>query len=342
MYVDDVVKQKRHKMSTKHEKRGSVFRRLFSRKSRRNNNSNENLKQDQLIKDINYLSNDVSATQKAVSVLQDHLRQQDGSYKYMKSQIRTLQEQNDHLQQENKELINRKHRLELDICRLEMKNERNGEISTQLNDCRAKLEEYEEKNSKLGKVIDKCNAVIAKQRDDFNSQERNVKSKVESMLASEQVQAEELESLQSKLSKIESEKISLCKLMKEKDMLNEGRLRAAWIKFTEVRMARDQLQSLLSQNIINVSPFLNEVLENPVKTNAETRLLQQEMQIYRRNKLIEILEEKLREYEPGFSVDEDRICSVYTDDTNSDAKFYSDECFSEKATVMSSDSQTSY
>ena len=297
---------------------------FFSGQKRRNKLKNLEEKQELQSKDLSSLcrsNNDIYVTvtsvQKEILEIEERLQRERDSVHDLKSELHSTRVQNQRLEEDIRNLINSKHRLELQLCRMEAKYEGMQRREEEGLSYKEKCTEYGNKIVSLEELISQSNSVAISQQSDFRIKEINHNNEMEKREAREQLLLGELDVVRNDVKRLEEEKISLCKLMREKDEVNEERLRTAWLKFKEVKRHRDDLLELRQYQLasrVRANPHQTLTVDRSTLSILETNRLQQDFKIFRRDELIKALEERLVEHEPDFSIKTDPAFLIYIDD----------------------------
>lgn len=230
-----------------------------------------------------------------------------------------LQRENMVLKEENKRLdtLNRKAENQLIMAEGNYKN-----LSVQYNTSKEILRAVNDRLTDMKMVIEKQKEEKADLQSELKTQKDKINNLKSQLMAMDDGKTK-CEKQQEELTK---EKQQLQLLLIKRDELNQNRLRMAWLRFHEIKEERDSLLASVSKKslpsrtpqIMAAPPEINEGYPTtdtlPEHLIFETRIMKLEMTLFRRNKLIEILTDRLRALSPDFSLTSDPEVAAYVDD----------------------------
>lgn len=231
-----------------------------------------------------------------------------------------LQRENLVLKEENKRLdtLNREAEKQLIMTEGNYKN-----LAVQYNTSKEILRAVNDRLTDMKVVIEKHKEEKADLQGELKAQKDKINNLKSQLMAMDDGKTK-CEKQQEELAK---EKQQLQLLLIKRDELNQNRLRMAWLRFHEIKEERDSLLASVSKKsppsctpqIMAAPPEINESYYPssdalPEHLIFETRIMKLEMTLFRRNKLIEILTDRLRALTPDFSLTSDPEVAAYVDD----------------------------
>lgn len=231
-----------------------------------------------------------------------------------------LQRENLVLKEENKRLdtLNREAEKQLIMTEGNYKN-----LAVQYNTSKEILRAVNDRLTDMKVVIEKHKEEKADLQGELKAQKDKINNLKSQLMAMDDGKTK-CEKQQEELAK---EKQQLQLLLIKRDELNQNRLRMAWLRFHEIKEERDSLLASVSKKsppsctpqIMAAPPEINEGYYPssdalPEHLIFETRIMKLEMTLFRRNKLIEILTDRLRALTPDFSLTSDPEVAAYVDD----------------------------
>lgn len=231
-----------------------------------------------------------------------------------------LQRENLVLKEENKRLdtLNREAEKQLIMTEGNYKN-----LAVQYNTSKEILRAVNDRLTDMKVVIEKHKEEKADLQGELKAQKDKINNLKSQLMAMDDGKTK-CEKQQDELAK---EKQQLQLLLIKRDELNQNRLRMAWLRFHEIKEERDSLLASVSKKsppsctpqIMAAPPEINESYYPssdalPEHLIFETRIMKLEMTLFRRNKLIEILTDRLRALTPDFSLTSDPEVAAYVDD----------------------------
>lgn len=231
-----------------------------------------------------------------------------------------LQRENLVLKEENKRLdtLNREAEKQLIMTEGNYKN-----LAVQYNTSKEILRAVNDRITDMKVVIEKHKEEKADLQGELKAQKDKINNLKSQLMAMDDGKTK-CEKQQEELAK---EKQQLQLLLIKRDELNQNRLRMAWLRFHEIKEERDSLLASVSKKsppsctpqIMAAPPEINESYYPssdalPEHLIFETRIMKLEMTLFRRNKLIEILTDRLRALTPDFSLTSDPEVAAYVDD----------------------------
>lgn len=231
-----------------------------------------------------------------------------------------LQRENLVLKEENKRLdtLNREAEKQLIMTEGNYKN-----LAVQYNTSKEILRAVNDRLTDMKVVIEKHKEEKADLQGELKAQKDKINNLKSQLMAMDDGKTK-CEKQQYELAK---EKQQLQLLLIKRDELNQNRLRMAWLRFHEIKEERDSLLASVSKKsppsctpqIMAAPPEINESYYPssdalPEHLIFETRIMKLEMTLFRRNKLIEILTDRLRALTPDFSLTSDPEVAAYVDD----------------------------
>lgn len=231
-----------------------------------------------------------------------------------------LQRENLVLKEENKRLdtLNREAEKQLIMTEGNYKN-----LAVQYNTSKEILRAVNDRLTDMKVVIEKHKEEKADLQGELKAQKDKINNLKSQLMAMDDGKTK-CEKQQEELAK---EKQQLQLLLIKRDELNQNRLRMAWLRFHEIKEERDSLLASVSKKsppsctpqIMAAPPEINESYYPssdalPEHLIFETRIMKLEMTLFRRNKLIEILTDRLRALTPDFSFTSDPEVAAYVDD----------------------------
>lgn len=231
-----------------------------------------------------------------------------------------LQRENLVLKEENKRLdtLNREAEKQLIMTEGNYKN-----LAVQYNTSKEILRAVNDRLTDMKVVIEKHKEEKADLQGELKAQKDKINNLKSQLMAVDDGKTK-CEKQQEELAK---EKQQLQLLLIKRDELNQNRLRMAWLRFHEIKEERDSLLASVSKKsppsrtpqIMAAPPEINEGYYPssdalPEHLIFETRIMKLEMTLFRRNKLIEILTDRLRALTPDFSLTSDPEVAAYVDD----------------------------
>lgn len=231
-----------------------------------------------------------------------------------------LQRENLVLKEENKRLdtLNREAEKQLIMTEGNYKN-----LAVQYNTSKEILRAVNDRLTDMKVVIEKHKEEKADLQGELKAQKDKINNFKSQLMAMDDGKTK-CEKQQEELAK---EKQQLQLLLIKRDELNQNRLRMAWLRFHEIKEERDSLLASVSKKsppsctpqIMAAPPEINESYYPssdtlPEHLIFETRIMKLEMTLFRRNKLIEILTDRLRALTPDFSLTSDPEVAAYVDD----------------------------
>lgn len=231
-----------------------------------------------------------------------------------------LQRENLVLKEENKRLdtLNREAEKQLIMTEGNYKN-----LAVQYNTSKEILRAVNDRLTDMKVVIEKHKEEKADLQGELKAQKDKINNLKSQLMAMDDGKTK-CEKQQEELAK---EKQQLQLLLIKRDELNQNRLRMAWLRFHEIKEERDSLLASVSKKsppsctpqIMAAPPEINESYYPssdalPEHLIFETRIMKLEMTLFRRNKLIEILTDRLRALTPDFSFTSDPEVAAYIDD----------------------------
>lgn len=231
-----------------------------------------------------------------------------------------LQRENLVLKEENKRLdtLNREAEKQLIMTEGNYKN-----LAVQYNTSKEILRAVNDRLTDMKVVIEKHKEEKADLQGELKAQKDKINNLKSQLMAMDDGKTM-CEKQQEELAK---EKQQLQLLLIKRDELNQNRLRMAWLRFHEIKEERDSLLASVSKKsppsctpqIMAAPPEINENYYPssdalPEHLIFETRIMKLEMTLFRRNKLIEILTDRLRALTPDFSLTSDPEVAAYVDD----------------------------
>lgn len=231
-----------------------------------------------------------------------------------------LQRENLVLKEENKRLdtLNREAEKQLIMTEGNYKN-----LAVQYNTSKEILRAVNDRLTDMKVVIEKHKEEKADLQGELKAQKNKINNLKSQLMAMDDGKTK-CEKQQEELAK---EKQQLQLLLIKRDELNQNRLRMAWLRFHEIKEERDSLLASVSKKsppsctpqIMAAPPEINESYYPssdalPEHLIFETRIMKLEMTLFRRNKLIEILTDRLRALTPDFSLTSDPEVAAYVDD----------------------------
>lgn len=231
-----------------------------------------------------------------------------------------LQRENLVLKEENKRLdtLNREAEKQLIMTEGNYKN-----FAVQYNTSKEILRAVNDRLTDMKVVIEKHKEEKADLQGELKAQKDKINNLKSQLMAMDDGKTK-CEKQQEELAK---EKQQLQLLLIKRDELNQNRLRMAWLRFHEIKEERDSLLASVSKKsppsctpqIMAAPPEINESYYPssdalPEHLIFETRIMKLEMTLFRRNKLIEILTDRLRALTPDFSLTSDPEVAAYVDD----------------------------
>lgn len=231
-----------------------------------------------------------------------------------------LQRENLVLKEENKRLdtLNSEAEKQLIMTEGNYKN-----LAVQYNTSKEILRAVNDRLTDMKVVIEKHKEEKADLQGELKAQKDKINNLKSQLMAMDDGKTK-CEKQQDELAK---EKQQLQLLLIKRDELNQNRLRMAWLRFHEIKEERDSLLASVSKKsppsctpqIMAAPPEINESYYPssdalPEHLIFETRIMKLEMTLFRRNKLIEILTDRLRALTPDFSLTSDPEVAAYVDD----------------------------
>lgn len=224
-----------------------------------------------------------------------------------------LQQENSQLKEENKMLVetNRETERRLILAESDCRNLANQHATTK--------EIVRALNDRLRDVT----GMVDQQREekaDLQSELKSLKDKTNSLMSELAAMGDLKSKWEKQQEELLKEKQQLQLLLVKKDELNQNRLRMAWMRFHEMKEERDSAVDSFSKNahhppqIMASAPRHGYTETDPEQLIFETRIMKLEMTLFRRNKLIEILTDRVKAIIPGFSLTSDPELAAYVDD----------------------------
>lgn len=226
-----------------------------------------------------------------------------------------LQQENSQLKEENKMLVetNRETERRLILAESDCRNLANQHATTK--------EIVRALNDRLRDVT----GMVDQQREekaDLQSELKSLKDKTNSLMSELAAMGDLKSKWEKQQEELLKEKQQLQLLLVKKDELDQNRLRMAWMRFHEMKEERDSAVDSFSKNVHHPPQIMARAPRHgyietdplPEQLIFETRIMKLEMTLFRRNKLIEILTDRVKAIIPGFSLTSDPELAAYVDD----------------------------
>ncbi|XP_060064658.1 centriolin-like [Ylistrum balloti] len=256
-----------------------------------------NVKQDALLRRISQLSIDQAGHGEYKAKMEE-------SEKQLKQRLEKGQKRERKLEAEIQELTNKLHQLDLEVVRLSMANQHltkdKSRLSHQLDESQESLNECRHRENVLERHKADLKEECCKQIDLLRERERRLEK---SELDLEKLNSE-LGIKEEMLQKVTKDRSKLLVYMKKQTGRHEEQL----------RLIREQFRRRLAHAYKDRKAGK----PSPLTTNGNeilvTRLMEAEFKVYRRERLVDVLADRLRQYENDFDVVTASDCAPYLDE----------------------------
>ncbi|XP_021349862.1 golgin subfamily A member 6C-like [Mizuhopecten yessoensis] len=283
-------------------------RRLFH-SSRRDILLQLEAKQDALLHRVSQISQSIAEYHRVSQISQDHgghdkLKEKlEESEKELKHRLEKGQKHERKLETDLQELTNQIHQLDLEVVRLKMGNQQltndKSRLSHQLDELRESLKES--KHSIF--VLEKHKAELKKNCNTHNDRIREYERSLEKSDLDRGRLKGLLETNEELVQKHTKDRGKLLVYMKKRASHQEE----------QMRLLREQFRRRLAQAYKDRNA--DKALTFTTNSNEKlvTRLMEAEFKVYRRERLVEVLADRLRQYEDDFDVVTAPECAPYLD-----------------------------